>query len=274
MTRVRNGQEGRCLEDFTFKEKEISLLLEPNNHQTTFQKTEPFIPFQQKAQRTKNLPSSSIIMAPTSSSNFYTLELAVKPPTCVRPGMTMSLPIVVAVKVSAMKENGSGPTGGGDMSGVWAFVSLVNDDDSAVLAPPRTDLLLGRMAASVRAPSPRAEPNRRIVGYAHFPDLRISQPGQYRLRVSLIDMDSSGPSYREDAQVGLNVRSITSNIIRVGSSGASQPSKSFSPSDLTLCAYLKLTRFSGRGNTTGPTFEKSWCAGLSSSVYPQGISDS
>ncbi|KKY20802.1 hypothetical protein UCRPC4_g04074 [Phaeomoniella chlamydospora] len=134
----------------------------------------------------------------------------------------MNVPIVLAVKAAAMKENGVGPRGTGDMSGVWAFVSLATSDDNEVLAPPRTDLLIGRTAASVFAPGPRAEPNRQIVGYAQFSDLMITVPGKYRIRVSLIDMDTDGPSYSEGSQGGLNLCTITSDPIDVTASAPLQ----------------------------------------------------
>ena len=145
------------------------------------------------------------------------LELLVKPPALLPPNTHLRLPVLVAVKSPHVKENGVGPRQTGDMSGVWALVSLLTADGSEVIVPPRTGLLTGRTVASIHAPSAQAEPNREIVGYAHFSDLTITTPGQYRLRISLIDMDSNGPSYTGSTGGGRNIYSISSDVITVDS---------------------------------------------------------
>ena len=159
-------------------------------------------------------------MAEAGSTCPLTLELLIKPPSLLRPGISPALPIVVAVKPETGKENGVGTCGVGDMSGMWALVCLLSEDGSEVLVPPQSGLLTGRMVASIHAPSAQAEPNRQIVGYAHFPDLAITTPGAYRLRVSLIDMDSNGPSYLGSREEGRNVRSIVSGVVRVVTNAA------------------------------------------------------
>ena len=169
------------------------------------------------------LYSSGQIMTETineMAEELYIIELVIRPAASIRPGSPMSLPIVAVIKEASMKPDDLGPRRSGDMSGVWAFLSLLTADSSEVLVPPQTDLMRGRTAASVHAPTPQQEQDRSIIGYAHFPDLTITAGGQYRLRVSLIDMDSNGPAYREEGQAAVNMRSITSDIIHVTNNAA------------------------------------------------------
>lgn len=162
-------------------------------------------------------------MAKADSTCPLTLELLIKPPASLRPGISPNLPIIIAVRPETGKENGVGTCGVGDMSGMWALACLLSADGTEVLVPPQSGLLTGRMVASIHTPSAQAQLDRQIVGYAHFPDLAITTPGAYRLRVSLIDMDSNGPSYLGSREEGRNVRSIVSDVVRVATDVGPEP---------------------------------------------------
>jgi hypothetical protein len=76
-----------------------------------------------------------------------------------------------------------------DLSGSWAFVSLVTADMQQSLAPPRTDLLKGRTADSIHYLHHEQENGRLMLAYASFPELMITEPGTFRFKVNVIDMN-------------------------------------------------------------------------------------
>lgn len=118
------------------------------------------------------------------------MDLLVPPLSAVRPGDVFSPPVVVALKVPASQAGrNSARRDVGDVSGIWAIVSLVTEDRNDSLAPPRSDLLMGRTVASIRPAFNESDPEDPTVGYAIFPDLAIAEPGTYCLKISLIDMD-------------------------------------------------------------------------------------
>ena len=121
----------------------------------------------------------------------YAMDMLVSPLSRIRPGSTMPLPVVIALRAPPPNRGnrGDSPYEIGDVNGIWAFVSLVTEDRNRTLAPPREDLLLGRTVDSLHPALDEHDPEDRTVGYALFPDLAIAEPGTYRLKVTLIDMD-------------------------------------------------------------------------------------
>ena len=133
------------------------------------------------------------------------MDIVVSPLSTIRPGATMPLPVVVALRTPPPTRGDRGDFHYeiGDVSGIWAFVSLVTEDKGRTLAPPREDLLLGRTVDSVHPALDEQDPEDRTVGYALFPDLAIAEPGTYCLRVTLIDMDRSVQILPHDCLTGL-----------------------------------------------------------------------
>ena len=120
----------------------------------------------------------------------YKMEMVIRPLSAIKPGVTMHPPVVVALKAQTSRGERDGIYRElGDVSGIWAFVSLVTEDGNQSLAPPRTDLLLGRIVDSIHPAFDNTNSEGPTVGYAIFPDLAIAEPGRYCLRISLIDMD-------------------------------------------------------------------------------------
>ena len=118
------------------------------------------------------------------------MDLVIRPVAAIRPGVVMQPPIVLALKAPASRsERESFYRDIGDVSGIWAFVSLVSEDQSQSLAPPRNDLLIGSVAGCIRPAVDESDPEDLTVGYAVFANLAIAEPGTYCLKISLIDMD-------------------------------------------------------------------------------------
>jgi hypothetical protein len=122
--------------------------------------------------------------------NPYNMDLVIRPMRAIKPGVVMHPPIVLALKAPASRsEKNSARRDMGDVSGIWAFVSLVSEDQSRSLAPPRNDLLVGSVARCIRPVLDETNPEDLTVGYAVFSDLAIAEPGTYCWKISLIDMD-------------------------------------------------------------------------------------
>ena len=120
----------------------------------------------------------------------FEMDLVIRPVTTIRPGVVMHPPIVLALKATTSESQGDiAYRDIGDVSGMWAFVSLISEDKSQSLSPPRSDLLMGSVANRIRPILDGSDPEDSIVGYAVFSDLAIAEPGTYRLKISLIDMD-------------------------------------------------------------------------------------
>jgi hypothetical protein len=120
----------------------------------------------------------------------YNMDLVIRPVQAIKPGVVMHPPIVLALKAPASRsEKNSARRDMGDVSGIWAFVSLVSEDQSRSLAPPRNDLLVGSVARCIRPVLDETNPEDLTVGYAVFSDLAIAEPGTYCWKISLIDMD-------------------------------------------------------------------------------------
>jgi hypothetical protein len=118
------------------------------------------------------------------------MDLVIRPVRAIRPGAVMHPPIVLALKAPASRsERNSTYRGVGDVSGIWAFVSLVSEDQSRSIAPPRNDLLVGSVARCIRPVLDGTHSEDLTVGYAVFSDLAITEPGTYCWKISLIDMD-------------------------------------------------------------------------------------
>jgi len=122
--------------------------------------------------------------------NPYNMDLVIRPMQAIKPGVVIHPPIVLALKAPVSRsERNSACRDIGDVSGIWAFVSLVSEDQSRSLAPPRNDLLVGSVARCIRPVLDEPNPEDLTVGYAVFSDLAIAEPGTYCWKISLIDMD-------------------------------------------------------------------------------------
>ncbi|KAI9731597.1 MAG: hypothetical protein M1834_004718 [Cirrosporium novae-zelandiae] len=122
------------------------------------------------------------------------MEFILQPSATIRPNSPISH---VVIRVHPQQH---------DLSQVWVLASLVSEDGSEVLAPPRTDLLGGKPASSLYLENG----NENASGYAIFQGLSIRQVGKYKLRMSLISMEHGS----------INLGTIDSQVIEA-SNGAS-----------------------------------------------------
>lgn len=152
-----------------------------------------------------------------SALSPYQMHIIIDPPIEARPGSTLIPPVTVALHARETDEDGEAQAE--DLSSYFASVSLISADGLVALAPPSTTLLSGSLVDSIREPDP-AE-GERVVGYVLFQSLIINQPGDFRLRISLLRMPSD-ISDAENAAGGfmlssgvLNTGGVTTRVIHV-----------------------------------------------------------
>lgn len=135
----------------------------------------------------------------------YEMDIVVQPPAEIQPGVTLDPPIVARVRARRGAEDVP------DISGIWASVFLTSEDGARVLAPPSRDLLRGALVNSVQ-PVVDEEGEK---GYVSFPGLTIEQPGNYRLRICLIRMETRQSADDVPSESGINFQTVHSRVVRV-----------------------------------------------------------
>ena len=141
---------------------------------------------------------------------MFDMNIVLEPAANVRPGNVLRPPMVIKLKRNVASNVGGRQQ---DYAHVWALASIVSEEGTTALAPPRTDLLLGTPVNSIHKAARSGSEEE--VGYACFSDLAIQQPGKYRIRVSLIRMEGLGGSAASSVQGGANLQSVVSRIIHV-----------------------------------------------------------
>jgi hypothetical protein len=119
------------------------------------------------------------------------LDLAVQPPTQIRPGETLYPPVAASLSSETNMYN--------ELSQTWAVATLVRQSGEVLeghlggrvadSAHPLPESSHGHNHSRGGGSSSNAKKDR---AYFYFPDLIIHEPGQYRIRVSLMQMDFSG----------------------------------------------------------------------------------
>ena len=136
--------------------------------------------------------------------------VVVGPPQQVRPGAILNPPLVIRLD--------RGDTSDGnrvDTSRLFGLVSVTSADGSTSLAPPRNDLVAGRLTNSIRTLNDSEDSGQEDFGYLTYSDIRIQDPGRYRLRVSLMRFDGGDAPGTGGA---MNIQSTLSDVIRVDNS--------------------------------------------------------
>jgi hypothetical protein len=115
-----------------------------------------------------------------------------------------------------------GPAPSVDLSTIWAVASLTDASGTTTLAPPRQNLLTGVLVDSVHssleadeAAGGAATTVADADGFVQFANLAILETGRYRIRVTLIKMQSSHSSAAATAHAGSSLQSIESDIIEI-----------------------------------------------------------
>lgn len=166
-----------------------------------------------------------------------------------------------------------------DFSQVWAFVSLADADGVETLAPPREGLLTGRLTDSAH---PLSRPRPTVSGrgapsepgssatedapdsFVMFPDLTIREPGQYRLRVTLFNMQTPAGPTQAGPYGASSLQEVTTDVIEIRDPpGADRPagkspcllapssSSSSPPSDRLTVLFSMAKRLLGSVTSTG-----------------------
>lgn len=92
-------------------------------------------------------------------------------------GCIMTTPIVILLN--------QGVCSSVAMNDVWVFVSLIDADSELSVGD---ELLQGRRADNAHSVSGSTTQMKSSLAYASFPDLVISRPGRFKLRITAIDM--------------------------------------------------------------------------------------
>jgi hypothetical protein len=146
------------------------------------------------------------------------LDFAIQPPAQARPGVALYPPLTARLSSESNIFE--------ELSQVWANVQLVHHSGEVLYQQ-----LSGKVADSAHPlPEDSSSSN---AAYFYFPDLIIHQPGQYRVRITLMQMDYScdtAPDGVVTVREWVDSRSIT---IDENAPNRSRPSKCRSHSPWT-----------------------------------------
>jgi hypothetical protein len=115
------------------------------------------------------------------------LEIAVQPPSKARLGATLDPPLAVMMRSTRVVNGYSS-----DLSQVWAFATLIDDYGKVV-----NDQLTGTLAESAHTLSSDDD----STDYFLFDNLCINRVGSFRIRVTLMRMDSGSLDAASEQQV-------------------------------------------------------------------------
>ncbi|KAL8928782.1 MAG: hypothetical protein Q9208_001560 [Pyrenodesmia sp. 3 TL-2023] len=178
---------------------------------------------------TVNEPSASVaetsaienVEGSAGALSPYQMHIIIEPPIEARPGDTLIPPVTVTLQTRETDEDGEARAK--DLNSYWTSVSLISADGLVALAPPSTTLLSGSLVKSIQEPD--SAEGESVVGYVLFQNLIINQPGDFRLRISLLRIPSDIAHVENDTSGILpssgvfNTGSVTSRIIHVEPDG-------------------------------------------------------
>ncbi|MCJ1240750.1 hypothetical protein MMC14_008754 [Varicellaria rhodocarpa] len=161
-------------------------------------------------------------------NRMFNLTILIQPPRQIQPGSFFDVPIVVRIG-QRLQEGPFQESINNDS--LYAILSVVTEDGMTMLSPPRADLLLGSTANSVHSAdqiinqhdSPISSSHfltptsrEQEAGITFFPNVGIRDAGHFRIRISLMRLNTSGTSSADmfGGDFG-NLQSITSQIIEV-----------------------------------------------------------
>ncbi|KAL9621850.1 MAG: hypothetical protein Q9160_003671 [Pyrenula sp. 1 TL-2023] len=154
-------------------------------------------------------------MSQSSRDEPFELEVLIGPPRMIAPRRAIRPPVIIALKAVEERDESTGWRSSELPTGVWVNLSLMNAEGTQVILPPRRGVVAGRSASSINPAPGRPNIADSTIGYAIFHDLTIAEPGDYRFRVTLVDMDSNGSLYGLPLQGGRNIQSIVTRAFRV-----------------------------------------------------------
>lgn len=146
------------------------------------------------------------------------MHIDVQPPSEARSGNVLDPPTRISLRPHGVERGEEVRIA--DISGYWAFISVVSEDGTTTLAPPSTSLLSGTLVAPVHEACPNGDEQE--AGHLSFENLTINQPGNFRLRISLLRMvtvntGASGAVDGVSLQPSVrNTGSVVTHVVRVG----------------------------------------------------------
>lgn len=132
------------------------------------------------------------------------MHFYVEPPCEAQAGVALPSPIVVCMEW--MDREGVPTEDHPDFYSCWGLVTIVAEDGTTDVAPPRGDLLSGSVSSPLHhLPSSAEFPCASII---LFPDITLNETGRYKIRVSLF-------AHQVDSHPNGSVISIASAMSRV-----------------------------------------------------------
>ncbi|KAL8994300.1 MAG: hypothetical protein Q9188_007107 [Gyalolechia gomerana] len=144
----------------------------------------------------------------------YRMHIVIEPPREARLGDRLIPPPTVCLRTP--EDHREDESLVEDLSRFWASVSMVSEDGMVALAPPSTTLISGTLVDSVREAYHVEDEGE--IGYFLFQNLSINQPGNFRFRISLMQMPTSGtqaPDGNGDTTPLLGIMNTGSILTRV-----------------------------------------------------------
>ncbi|KAI9792166.1 MAG: hypothetical protein M1816_002706 [Peltula sp. TS41687] len=151
------------------------------------------------------------------------MRIMSQPQGALRPDVTLYPPLTVRLR--SRDAGYSEATIVRDMSHLWAFLSLTDEEGIETLVPPRQGLLIGHLTNSAHALSPEDHVGLNSVGTAGmeevtesfilFPDLVIREVGRYRLRVTLFGMQTDLEEATAGPHGASSLQEVMTDIIEI-----------------------------------------------------------
>ncbi|KAL8730161.1 MAG: hypothetical protein Q9166_004244 [cf. Caloplaca sp. 2 TL-2023] len=139
------------------------------------------------------------------------MQIVIQPPGEARPGNILMPPTTISLRSHGTSRHEEEL--GEDINSYWVFVSVVSADGMVALAPPSTTLLSGTLTDSIH--EGRLTEHERDIGHSSFQNLVINQAGDFRLRFSLIRMQTSQHGTSTGGLGTPSVRNITSVLSHI-----------------------------------------------------------
>jgi hypothetical protein len=159
------------------------------------------------------------------------MEIAVQPPATAQPGMRLYPPITVRLRIRDARTDEE-VDGRVQLGRLWAFASVLEEGDQTELRPSGTHVLTGNLVDSAHplyddGDSPEVDqessattaepyPLNTLGSYLTFPGLVLNDTGDFRIRITLIRMDTSSTPTAAAQEGGLTLGEVRSRIVHIG----------------------------------------------------------
>ncbi|KAH0559423.1 hypothetical protein GP486_004057 [Trichoglossum hirsutum] len=118
-----------------------------------------------------------------NESLVYEMSIVVQPPLEAQPNVKLFPPFILRVRIRYKSTGGAIPAGE-QLSRIWAIVSPVDEDNQNTFSSPSAFVSNGRLCDS-----PHPLRNSNISSFLTFQDVAFCEPGNYRIRATLMRME-------------------------------------------------------------------------------------